>query len=60
MKILDELARITNILEIMDDYLLTGNPSNGKISLNQYGIPRVLEYSFSEISFPSIYLGHIG
>ena len=60
MKILDELARITNILEIMDDYLLTGEPSNGKISLNQYGIPRVLEYSFSKTSFPSIYLRHIG
>ena len=57
---IDELARITNILEIMDDYLLTGEPSNGKISLNQYGIPRVLEYSFSKTSFPSIYLRHIG
>jgi len=60
MKILDELARITNILEIMDDYLLTGEPSNGKISLNKYSIPRVLEYSFSKTSFPSIYLRHIG
>jgi len=59
MKILDELSRITNILEIMDDYVFSGEPKNGKISLNKYGIPRILEYSFSKTSYPSIFLRHI-
>lgn len=44
MGLTDDLGRITNIFEIMDEYVEQGNPISGSIKLEGYN--RVIDYIF--------------
>lgn len=57
--IMEDLSKLTDIVNMMDRFVLTGESIVGSVSLEGFGVPRVMEYSFIDGKYPVVNLRSI-